>query len=74
MGAAENRKKSSAQAAYMKERGITRTTMQCPIGPSHSVAIKNLLNHPNVCPGPRRKKVDKWAPVPAARSRDTYVS
>lgn len=31
MGVAENRAKSSAQAAYMKERGITRRSGRCPI-------------------------------------------
>lgn len=58
MGAAENRAKSSAQAAYMKERGIMRTTSQCPWG--CGAQVKNggqpLLNHLNVCQGGGKKR------------------
>lgn len=53
MGAAENRAKSAAQAAYMKEKGITRNTGACPWG--CGAMIKNggthLLNHLNQCRG-----------------------
>jgi hypothetical protein len=53
MGVAENRAKSSAQAAYMKERGIMRKTGQCPWG--CGAAIPNggqpLLNHLMRCLG-----------------------
>lgn len=53
MGAAENRAKSAAQAAYMKEKGITRSTGSCPWG--CGAQIKNggqaLMNHLNSCKG-----------------------
>lgn len=58
MGAAENRAKSAAQAAYMKERGITRTTSQCIWG--CGAKIKNggqaLLTHLNVCQGGGKRR------------------
>lgn len=58
MGAAENRAKSSAQAAYMKERGIRRNTSQCIWGCGAS--IKNggqaLLQHLNVCQGGGKRR------------------
>ncbi len=53
MGAAENRAKSSAYAAYMKEHGITRTTGQCPWG--CGAAVRNggeaLMSHLTRCRG-----------------------
>lgn len=60
MGAAENRAKSAAMAAHMKERGITRTTGQCPWG--CGAPIRNggqaLLTHLLRCKGggARRKR------------------
>lgn len=58
MGAAENRAKSSAQAAYMKERGIMRRTGQCPWG--CGAAITNggppLMNHLNRCQGGGKRR------------------
>lgn len=58
MGAAENRAKSAAQAAYMKERGIRRTTSQCIWGcgariPNGGTA---LLNHLNQCQGGGKRR------------------
>lgn len=61
MGAAENRNKSQAMAEYMRRKGITRTTGQCPWG--CGAQIKNggppLMNHLNQCRGggARRKVV-----------------
>lgn len=58
MGAAENRAKSSAQAAYMKERGIRRTSARCPLscGGMYSTDRNNgLLEHFVNCT-PRRPK------------------
>lgn len=58
MGAAENRAKSSAQAAYMKEKGIRRTTGACPWG--CGAQIQNggpaLMNHLNQCRGGGSKR------------------
>lgn len=55
MGVAENRAKSSAQAAYMKERGIRRRSGQCPwhCGGSYSIDGngQSLLTHLNSCQG-----------------------
>lgn len=64
MGAAENRAKSAAQAAFMKERGITRTTAKCPWGcgglystsPSGGGSGASLMNHLNGCQGGGAKK------------------
>ena len=55
MGVAENRAKSSAQAAYMKERGIRRRTGQCPWGCGGSYSIdgngQSLMSHLMKCQG-----------------------
>jgi hypothetical protein len=54
MGVAENRAKSSAQAAYMKERGIRRSTGQCPWGCGSSYSIDRpgaLMEHLTRCQG-----------------------
>lgn len=59
LGAAENRAKSSAQAAYMKERGIRRTTGQCPMGCGASYSIDRpsaLMEHLTKCQGGGAKK------------------
>ncbi len=52
----ERRNRDKAMASYLKERGITRDTGQCPWGCNH--AIKNggsqLLIHLNVCKGSPR--------------------
>lgn len=58
MGAAENRAKSAAQAAYMKERGIRRTTARCPMGCGslYSTERKNgLMEHLNGCRGSQKQ-------------------
>lgn len=53
MGKTEQRNKSQAFAEYMKRKGITRTTGQCPWG--CGAAIKNggqaLMIHLNTCRG-----------------------
>lgn len=58
MGVAENRAKSSAQAAFMKAHGIMRKTSQCPWG--CGAAIRNggeaLLIHLNGCRGGAARK------------------
>jgi hypothetical protein len=58
MGKAENRNKSQAFAEYMKKKGITRTTGQCPWG--CGAKIKNggppLLNHLRVCQGGGKRR------------------
>lgn len=54
MGAAENRAKSAAQAAYMKERGIRRSTAQCPWGCGSTYSIDrpgSLMEHLTKCRG-----------------------
>lgn len=53
MGLAENRKKSSEYAAYMKKKGIRRTTGACPMGCGAQVAIGGpaLINHLGRCQG-----------------------
>lgn len=53
MGAAENRAKSAAQAAYMKDKGIRRTTGACPwhCGAMLKNGGEALLNHLKVCRG-----------------------
>lgn len=59
MGVAENRAKASANAAFMKERGIRRTTGQCPMGcgAAYSVDRKNgLMEHLVKCQGGGSKK------------------
>jgi hypothetical protein len=58
MGAAENRAKSSAQAAYMKERGIMRKTGACPWGCGASIQNGGpaLLNHLNRCQGGGKRR------------------
>ena len=59
MGAAENRAKSAAMAAYMKAKGITRTTGQCPWG--CGAALRNggpaLLGHLTSCRGGGAKRL-----------------
>ena len=58
MGLAENRAKSSAYAAYMKAKGIMRTTGQCPWGCGSK--IKNggpaLINHLTRCQGGGKRR------------------
>lgn len=58
MGAAENRAKSAAQAAYMKERGITRTTGSCPWGCGSAIRNggEHLLNHLSRCLGGGKRR------------------
>jgi hypothetical protein len=58
MGAAENRAKSAAQAAYMKERGIMRKTGQCPWGCGSKIVNGGpaLLTHLGRCQGGGAKK------------------
>lgn len=58
MGAAENRAKSSAMAAHMKERGIMRRTGQCPWGCGAAITTggQALLNHLNQCKGGKARK------------------
>lgn len=59
MGAAENRAKSAAQAAYMKERGIRRTTGQCPWGCGAGYSIDKpgaLMDHLNRCQGGGKRR------------------
>jgi hypothetical protein len=59
MGVAENRAKSSAQAAFMKERGIMRRSGQCPWGcgatystsPTGEGGGTSLLSHLTRCVG-----------------------
>jgi hypothetical protein len=59
MGVAENRAKSSAQAAYMKERGIMRKSAQCPWGCGGTYATNptgqgggaSLMSHLMKCQG-----------------------
>ena len=61
MGAAENRQKSAAMAAHMKERGIRRTTGSCPWGCGHQITIGGpaLLTHLNTCQGKRSKRAKR---------------
>lgn len=62
MGAAENRAKSSAYAAWMKLKGIRRTTSACPwhCGAFIQNGGEALLNHLNVCRGGgAKRKVNK---------------
>lgn len=56
MGHAEQKAKSSAQAAYMKERGITRRTGRCPIC-FHLVGIPMDRHFQGGSCAPRRKRV-----------------
>jgi hypothetical protein len=58
MGAAENRAKSSAQAAYMKERGIMRRTGACPwhCGAMIPIGGQALMAHLNQCRGGGAKR------------------
>jgi hypothetical protein len=58
MGAAENRAKSAAQAAYMKEKGIRRTTAACVwhCGAMIRIGGDALLNHLNQCRGGGAKR------------------
>jgi hypothetical protein len=53
MGAAENRAKDAAMAAHMKERGVTRTTGQCPWGCGTPVGLggPRLIGHLTNCKG-----------------------
>jgi hypothetical protein len=53
MGKAEQKAKDSARAAYMKEKGIRRTTTRCPLC-YHIVPIP-LDRHMSTCKGPKRK-------------------
>lgn len=58
MGAAENRAKSAAQAAYMKEKGIVRRTGRCPI----CYSLQSIPMDRHFTGGgcqPRRKKVGR---------------
>jgi hypothetical protein len=61
MGAAENRQKSSAMAAYMKERGIRRTTSMCPWGCGSSIPIGGgpLISHLGRCRGGGAKRLGR---------------
>lgn len=59
MGAAEQRKKDSNMASYMKKHSIDRKAMNCPR--CHSgigMGSKSLLGHLNGCQG-RRKVVHR---------------
>lgn len=59
MGVAENRAKSSAQAAYMKERGIRRKTGQCPWGCGATYSVDRsgaLMEHLQKCRGGGAKR------------------
>lgn len=62
MGAAENRAKSSAMAAYMKQHGITRTSGACPWG--CGALVRNggeaLLSHLNACRGGGAKRFARY--------------
>lgn len=55
MGSKAQAESSRNFAAFMKAKGITRRTGQCPIGASHTFAIGRLSEHLLTCPGPRRK-------------------
>lgn len=59
MGAAENRAKSSAMAAYMKAKGITRSTGQCPWGCGASIRNggEALMSHLTGCRGGGAKRL-----------------
>lgn len=61
MGAAENRAKSSAYAAFMKAHGITRSTGKCPWGCGASVRNGGppLLDHLNRCRGGGAAKLSR---------------
>jgi hypothetical protein len=56
MGAAEQRAKSAAQAAYMKERGIRRTTGRCCLCYSIIGIPTDRHFFSGVCQ-PRRKRI-----------------
>lgn len=57
MGLAENRKKSSEYAAYMKKMGIRRTTGSCPMGCGAQIPIGGpaLIAHLGRCQGGGRR-------------------
>lgn len=54
---AERVAKDKAMAAYLKERGVKRTTGQCPWGCGRAVSNGGgpLLIHLNTCKGSPRK-------------------
>jgi hypothetical protein len=54
MGAPEQKAKSQAQAAYMKERGITRTTGRCCLCNSIISIPTDKHFFGAVCGGPRK--------------------
>ncbi len=59
MGKAEQRNKSQAFAEYMKTRGITRKTGQCPWGCGFGYSTVRegaLMDHLNRCQGGGAKK------------------
>lgn len=60
MGLAENRAKSSAYAAYMKEHGIVRRTAACVwhCGAMVPIGGPGLINHLTRCRGGAAKKRD----------------
>ena len=52
----KNDPKMKQHAAWMKERGIRRTTGQCPMSCGHSIPNggQALLNHLRICTGPKK--------------------
>lgn len=54
MGLAEQRKKSSAMAAYMKKHGIERDTTACPHCHKATGLNAKMLSHMMTCKGTRR--------------------
>lgn len=66
MGKAENRNKSQAHAEYMKARGITRKTAQCPWGCGFGYSTVRdgaLMDHLNRCQGGGAKKRNRLTSV-----------
>lgn len=65
-GKQDRKHKDKAMAAYMKTKGITRTTKQCPMC-HHTIGI-NVSIHPAANCKPRRRQYGRVRPQPLYRA------
>ena len=65
-GKQDRKHKDKAMAAYMKAKGITRTTKQCPL--CHNTIGINVMIHPAAVCQPRRPQYGRVRTQPLYRS------